>query len=96
MDTPEHLRTTKVNKQISDVSTGNSTDTQTQGAFANVEGHFILFYFIYFFKIIYLFIFRKRGKEGEREGMKHQYVVASHAPLLGTWPATQACVLTGN
>ena len=23
-------------------------------------------------------------------------MVASHAPLLGTWPATQACVLTGN
>ena len=20
----------------------------------------------------------------------------SHAPLLGTWPATQACALTGN
>ena len=34
--------------------------------------------------------------EGEGEGEKHQYVVASHAPLLGTWPATQACVLTGN
>ena len=28
----------------------------------------------------YLFIFRERGREGEREGKKHQYVVASHVP----------------
>ena len=34
--------------------------------------------------------------EGEREGKKHQCVVASSAPLLGTWPTTQACALTGN
>ena len=34
-----------------------------------------------FFKdFIYLFIFRRRGREGEREGVKHQCVVASHAP----------------
>ena len=26
----------------------------------------------------YLFIFRQRGREGEREGEKHQCVVASH------------------
>ena len=53
------------------------------------------FLFLSFF-IFYLFIFRERGREGEREGEKHQCVVASHAPLLGTWPATQACALTGN
>ena len=35
-------------------------------------------------------------REGEREGEKHQCVVASHAPPLGTWPATQACALTRN
>ena len=40
--------------------------------------------------LFYLFTFRERkGKERERE--EHQCVVASHAPLLGTWPATQAC-----
>ena len=36
---------------------------------------------------------------GEREGEKHQYLVASHVPLphhLWTWPTTQACALTGN
>ena len=36
-----------------------------------------------FFKIYYLFIFRERGKEGEREGEKHQCVVASHASPTG-------------
>ena len=35
------------------------------------------------FKRFYLFIFRQRGKEGEREGEKHQCVVASHVPLTG-------------
>ena len=32
----------------------------------------------YFFKKNYLFIFRERGREEEREGEKHQCVVASH------------------
>ena len=46
---------------------------------------------------LYLFIFRERGRVGERKGEKHQCVVASHAPPpLGTWPATQACALTGT
>ena len=36
---------------------------------------------IYIFKRFYLFIFR-RGK-GEREGEKHQSVVASHSPPTG-------------
>ena len=35
----------------------------------------------------YLFIFRERGREGEREGEKHQCVVASCAPPTGE----QAC-----
>ena len=40
----------------------------------------------YFFKrFIYLFTFRERGREGEREGEKHQSLVAS-----------QACALIGN
>ena len=28
--------------------------------------------------------------------LKHQCVVASRVPPLGTWPETQACALTGN
>ena len=39
--------------------------------------------FFNFFKRFYLFIFRQRGMEGEREGEKHQSVVASHAPHTG-------------
>ena len=33
-----------------------------------------------FLKRFYLFIFRQRGREGEKEGEKYQCVVASHAP----------------
>ena len=36
-----------------------------------------------FLKIIYLFIFRERRREGERVGEKHQCVVASHVPQTG-------------
>ena len=42
------------------------------------------------------FIFREREREGDRDEKKQQGVVASRTPLLGTWPATQACALTGN
>ena len=44
-----------------------------------------------FFKRFYLFVFRERGKEGEREGEKQQCVVASHVPPTGVL----ACAL-GN
>ena len=52
--------------------------------------------YIYFLKNI-LFVLEK-GKEGKREGEKHQCAVAAHAPLVGdlTWLATQAGPLTGN
>ena len=40
---------------------------------------FVLFYF--FKDVIYLFL--ERGGEGEREGEKHQCVVASRAPPAG-------------
>ena len=48
--------------------------------------------FVFFF----LILFTERGREGEKEGEKHECVVASCTPLLGTWPATQVCALTGN
>ena len=44
----------------------------------------------------FIYLFLERGREGEREGEIYQCVVASHTPLLGAWPATQACALTGN
>ena len=37
----------------------------------------------YFFFRFYLFIFREGGKEGEREGEKHQSVIAFHVSSTG-------------
>ena len=39
------------------------------------------FYYCFFLKI--LFIFRERGRQGEKEGEKHQRVVASREPPNG-------------
>ena len=36
--------------------------------------------YLFFLNRFYLFIFRERVREGEREGEKHQCVVASHVP----------------
>ena len=48
-----------------------------------------------FFKRFYLFIFRE-GKGGrKRERNISKWLPQVH-PLLGTWPTTQACALTGN
>ena len=45
------------------------------------------FHFVYLLYILedftYLFIFRQRGREAEREWEKHQCVVASRVPLTG-------------
>ena len=48
---------------------------------------------LYFFNI--LFIFKQRGGEGDREGTSSVGLPLTR-PALGTWPATQACALTGN
>ena len=50
-----------------------------------------------FLKRFYLFIFREREKEGEREGEKHQCVVASHvAPTTWDLAYNPGMCLTGN
>ena len=46
-----------------------------------------------FFNII--FIFRQRGREGEKERNTNVWLPLAHPPL-GTWTTTQACALTGN
>ena len=51
---------------------------------------FIFSYFSVFLK--YLFIFRQRGREGERKGNINVWLPLPR-PLLGTWPTTQACAL---
>ena len=59
-------------------------------------------FFLSLLKIFIYLLLRERGTEGERKGEKHQcvrdtlIVCLSHSPNRGTWPATQACALTGN
>ena len=43
----------------------------------------IMFLFLFYILRFYLFIFKERRKEGEREGEKHQCVVASYTPPIG-------------
>ena len=56
----------------------------------------------FFKKRFYLFIFRERGREAGRGGEKHWCgrehwsVSCPSCPQPRTWPATQACALTGN
>ena len=49
---------------------------------------------IFFKDFIYLFLDRE-GREKERERSINVWLPPTH-PLLGTWPAIQACALTGN
>ena len=44
---------------------------------------------------IYLFLERGEGREKKRE-RKISVWLPLVRPLLGTWPGTQACALTGN
>ena len=54
-------------------------------------------FFLSFFKkdFIYLFLDMGREKEWERNIRNIDHLPLAH-PLPGTWPATQACALTGN
>ena len=53
-----------------------------------------------FFKRCYLIIFRERGEEQGREKERKKTLICAwlplNVPLLGTWPAVQACTLTSN
>ena len=53
---------------------------------------FVLFFFLRF----YLFLEREREREREKEDRNINVWLPLTRPLLGTWPATQACALTGN
>ena len=53
-------------------------------------------FFVFVFKdFVYLFLERGDGREKERERNISRLLTLVR-PLLGTWPATQACALTGN
>ena len=54
---------------------------------------FIYLFFMYFLKRFYLFLERGEGREKERN---NSVWLPPVCPLLGTWPTTQACALTGN
>ena len=51
-------------------------------------------FFVCLFKDFYLFIFREES-EKERERNMNLWLLLM-GPLLGTWPAAQACALNGN
>ena len=69
-----------------------------EGGTQKTQNLFIKYYIFILTWFLKIFIFRERGREGEREGEKHQCVVASHMPPTGgtIWLTTQACGLTGN
>ena len=48
-----------------------------------------------FFKDLFIYLERGKGREKERERNINMWLPLS-CLLLGTWPATQACALTGN
>ena len=41
------------------------------------------------FKILFIYLFLEKGREGEREREKHQFVVAPHIPYWGPGPQTR-------
>ena len=53
------------------------------------------YFFIYFLNFIYLFLEKGEGRKKERERNINVWLPLD-CPLLGTWPSTQACALTGN
>ena len=67
-------------------------DLLNDGVTASIAAPYLSPHLLKKILLTYLFIFRERGKEGE----KHQCVVVSCGPPLGTWPITQACALTRN
>ena len=77
-----------------DVMSTTATTTLPQ----NCSFHFFslklsVFQTFYSFKILFIY-FRERGRE-ERERNTNVWLPLA-CPILGTWPATQACALTGN
>ena len=56
---------------------------------------FFLKNILFIYLLIYLFIRDGEGREKERERNINVWLPLM-CPLLGTWPTTQACALTGN
>ena len=71
----------------------NLIATSTPSLCLNLRFFLSFFSFLFFLKI--LFIFRERGREGERERNINMWWPLTQ-PLLGTWPATPACGLQAH
>ena len=54
----------------------------------------ILFSFFSFLKILFIYFRERKGGRKRERNINVQLPLM--CPLLGTWPATQACALTGN
>ena len=76
--------------ELEDAVLRESPDKEGQIAYG-----FTLKYIFFKFIFYYLFIFRARGRERERERNIPVWLPLE-CPLLGTWPTTQTCALTGN
>ena len=50
----------------------------------------------YFLKILFIYLFLERGERREKLRERNINLLPLAQPPLGTWPATQACALTGN
>ena len=55
----------------------------------------VVLFFFFFKDFIYSFLERGEGKDKERERNINVWLPLT-CPPLGTWPATQACALSGN
>ena len=58
-------------------------------------GTYYIKYYNLMLKCILFYLFLEKGREKKRERNINVWLPLMH-PLLGTWPATQACALTGN
>ena len=58
-----------------------------------VKSFLLLLTFVFFFKFI-LFLEKGEGRDKERERNINVRLLLA-CPLLGNWPTTQACALTG-
>ena len=80
-------------KEDSSICVLDPTPTsQDSSGIINFNTHLLFFFFKGF---IYLFLERGEVKEKEREKNINVWLPLMW-PLLGTWPTTQACALTGN
>ena len=78
------------------LATGKNTGVSSFAFVLDTPVHKYLLGEDFFLKILFiLFLDRGEGKEKEKERNINVWLPLTR-PLLGTWPSTQACALTGN